>query len=294
MAFIINGQKITDDEIYEEFESIKDHYSRLGEVVCCDRDEEFMGYARENVVNRALLEQESLEKFGEVSAEAIEERIAEMKQEQGGEDEFYENTGFNKGDDQMIHNRVRSGVMVDRVLEEVLGEEPEPTEEELRAYYETNIDRYMSQERVRVSQIFVEPSSHEDARLAYAKLRELREKLLADEVDFDEAAAEYSDKEGDEIDLGFMAQGETMPEIEAITFSMQKDEISPIVATHFGFHIFKITDREEPAPIPLEEINGIKEQCFSERRENKIADYIDELKNKGSVEEIEETASSSD
>ena len=61
MAFIINGEKIGDEVIEDEFESIKEHYINAGEVVCCDRDEEFQTYARENVINRVLLEQASIE-----------------------------------------------------------------------------------------------------------------------------------------------------------------------------------------------------------------------------------------
>ncbi len=57
-----------EDQVFEdEFESIKDHYESIGETVCCDRDEEFMKYARDNVVNRTLLQQESTKRFGDVS-----------------------------------------------------------------------------------------------------------------------------------------------------------------------------------------------------------------------------------
>ena len=34
MAFIINGAHIGDDVIEDEFESLKEHYQRHGEVVC--------------------------------------------------------------------------------------------------------------------------------------------------------------------------------------------------------------------------------------------------------------------
>ena len=34
MAFIINGKRIGDEVFEDEFESIKEHYQSLGEVVC--------------------------------------------------------------------------------------------------------------------------------------------------------------------------------------------------------------------------------------------------------------------
>lgn len=285
MAYIINGEKIEDSVIADEFESIKDHYQSMGEVVCCDRDEEFWEYARTNVINRTLLEQESNKRFGEVEDAAVDARFEELKAEHGGEQNFYDNTGFNAGDATVIWKKLKSSMTVDRLLEEEIGELPEPTEEEIRSHYEANIDRYMSQEEIRVSQIFIEPSSHEAAREAYVEMRKLREQIL-DGKDFDEAAKEHGADDDREIDLGYMKQGETMPEVEAITFSMRIGEISPVVATHYGFHLFKMTGRRDPEPIPLEKIEGIPEQLALEKRNEAVEKVIEGLKAKGSVEEV--------
>ncbi len=287
MAFKINGQTISDETIYEEFESIKDHYSRMGEVVCCDRDEEFMTYAKDNVVNRALLEQESLARHGDISDDAVDTKLEQLQSEHGGELEFYEETGFDRDDEPKIRQRIKSGLIVDRILEEILSDDTKPTETDLRTYYEANIDRYMSEERVRVSQIFTEPATHEMAKEAFQNLRKVRNDLL-DGADFDEMAVQHGNNEKSEVDLGFLQQGESMPEIESIIFSMNVGEISPVVATHFGFHIFKVMEHEEPAPIEMEKLEGLEEQYLAELRESKVNDFIEALKEKGSVEEFTE------
>jgi len=287
MAFIINGERIGDDAIEEEFDAIKDHYANLGEVVCCDRDEEFRAYANENIINRTLMVQESHKRFGPVTEEQIEERLTTVKAEHGGDSEFYENTGLNRGDDAMIRRRLAAAIAIDRLLGEEIGEESEPTEAELRAYYEANIERYLTEEKVRVSQLFVEPESQEGAREAYRELRKIRQQLR-EGADFHATAVEHGDRDEDEIDLGFMQQGETMPEIEAIVFSLETGEISPIVATHFGFHLFVVTDREEPSPIPFEQVQGIEEQFRNERREKSIGEFVAKLRAGGTIEEVEE------
>jgi parvulin-like peptidyl-prolyl isomerase len=288
MAFIINGKHIGDEILEDEFESIKEHYQSMGEVVCCDRDTEFRTYARDNVVNRTLLEQESVKRYGEVTDEVAEARFEEIKAEHGDEQKFYDNTGFNPGDRRIILEKLKSSMIVDRLFEAELQLPVDPADEELEAYYQANLSRYMSTEEVRVSQIFIEPSSHEAAREAYLALRELRREIFAGK-DFELAAREHG-SEDREIDLGFMKQGETMPEVEAITFSMEVGEISPIVATHYGFHLFKLTDRKEPAPIPREEIPGLRDQYMQEKRALAIEELIDKLKATGSIEEIAETA----
>lgn len=285
MAFIINGERIEDSVLEEEFDSIKDHYQSMGEVVCCDRDQEFWDYARDNVINRTLMEQESISRFGDISDDEVTARFEALKEEHGGEQNFYDNTGFNLGDAQVIRRKIRSSMLVDRLLEEELKEEAEPTEEELEAYYQENINRYMSKEEVRVSQIFIEPSSHDAAQEAYAALREVRGQIL-DGKDFDEAAREHGIDEDRDIDLGWMRQGETMPEIEAITFSLRVGEVSPIVATHYGFHVFKLTDRKDPAPIPRQEIEGLVEQFAVDRRNREVESVIEKLREKSTIEEV--------
>lgn len=287
MAFIINEEHISDAAIEEEFESIKEHYMSLGEVVCCDRDEEFQQYARENVVNRALMEQESISRFGEVSEADVDARLSQVKEEHGGDQNFYDNTGFNPGDEQMIRRKLKTSMMVDRLLAEEIGEEKPPTEEELKAFYEENINSYMSEEEIHVHQLFFEPESHEAARGTFDHLKTIRRQLLSGE-DFEKLAADNSSKDKGELDLGYMKKGDTMPEIESIVFSMEIGEISPIVATHFGFHIFKLIDRKDPSPIPMEEIQGLEETFSNMRREKLISQFIDKLKEKAAIKEVEE------
>ncbi len=289
MAYNINGEHIGDQVFEDEFESIKDHYESIGETVCCDRDVEIRELARENVISRTLLEQESVSRFGEVDEAAVEARFSELIAEHGGEQNFYDNTGFNAGDASVIKRKLKSSLMIDRLLEEDIGEEKDPTDEDLEAFYQENIEQYMSEEQVRVSQIFIEPSSQDAAKEAYVALRKLRRELL-DGKDFDEAAREHGSDDDREIDLGFMRQGETMPEVEAITFSLEIGEISPVVATHYGFHLFKVTERREPKPVPREEIEGLEERFVAERKGKAIDDYINALKEKGSVEEVAEPA----
>lgn len=292
MAFIINGAHVGDEVVEDEFESLKEHYQRLGEIVCCDRDVELRTYAKENVVNRTLLEQESVKRFGEIDDATVEARFEALKEEHGGDQNFYDNTGFNRGDRNVILAKLKSSLTVDRLLEAEVSVPDKATEEELERYYQDNLQRFLGEEEVRVSQIFIEPSSHEAAREAYMALRAVRRELLAGK-DFDQAAREHGSDEDREIDLGWMKQGQTMPEVEAITFSMEVGEISPIVATHYGFHLFKVTDRKDAKPIPRDQISGFEEKYLSERRAMGIADLIDRIKSTSTVEEVGDSFSGS-
>ncbi|MEM6278592.1 MAG: peptidylprolyl isomerase, partial [Verrucomicrobiota bacterium] len=234
---------------------------------------------------RTLLEQKSNERFGPVDDEAVQARFEELKAEHGGQSEFLDNTGFNVGDLPMILRKLKSSLTIDRYLDAEMGDSLEPSPEEIVEYYERHKAQFLTKEEVRVSQIFIEPSSQEAAEEAYKALRAVREELLEGK-DFDEAAREHGSDSNREIDLGFMKQGETMPEIESITFSMRIGEISPVIATHYGFHLFQVTDRKEPEAIPMEEIEGLTAQAELEKRNLAIEQVIEKIKSESEIEEV--------
>lgn len=65
--------------------------------------------------------------------------------------------------------------------------------------------------------------------------------------DFNELAQKYSDdlasaKYGG--DLGFIARGGFIKEFEEVAFSLDKNEISKVVKTDFGYHIIQLLDRK--------------------------------------------------
>ncbi len=285
---IINGENISDEVFYEEFEAIKLHYQNLGEAVCCDRDEEFHALAKENVINRTLLNQESVARFGPVASEAVEAKLAELKKEHGGEEQFYENTGLDPEDGSAVGEKVGISLSVDRLVAAEIGEDPEPGEAELEKFRLDHIDSYMKPEEVRASHIFVEPQSPEEAESAFAELKAVREKVL-DGGDFDELARPFLRNDEDKVDLGFFKRGDLMNELEMVALSMRDGETSPVVCTQFGYHLLHRTGYKLAEPIPLEEIREtVAEHYLADRRERLMVDLIDGLKAKAKIEEVEE------
>ncbi len=286
MALIINGETISDDIIEEEFDAIKRHHEALGEVVCCDRDEEFHGYAIENITNRTLLRQHGLKHHDAPADPAIDAHLETLKAQHETEDAFFDAIGL--GPEQMprIREKVAETLIVNAVLDEAAGPEPDPSEDDYRQFYQDHLEDYMTPEEVRSWHIYIEPSSPEDAAQAFQTLRRTR-KALQEGADFESLCRELCVSDH-QMDLGWYARGSLMQEVEILTFSMDIDEISPVVATHFGYHIFKLVDRREPKPIPFEEVREkIVERYPSAVRESKIQALLDRLRNDAKIEEVE-------
>lgn len=135
------------------------------------------------------------------------------------------------------------------------------TDEELRQYYESNKTAYTSHpEQRKVRHILINTTANMSAAQreeAKAKAEGILAQVQADPSKFAELAKDNSEDPGSRNnggDLGFINRGDMVPAFEEAAFSLNKGQISGIVATEYGFHIIEVTDIK-PAQVPsFEEI----------------------------------------
>lgn len=287
MALIINGETIDDEIIESEFRQIKGQYERTLQVACCERDPEFQGYAKDNIIARAVLNQEAARRFPEVAEEDVDSRLAKLIEEAGGEEHFYMKIGMPLDAAPVVRGNVANGVRLDKLLQSVYGEGTMPTDAEIEAYYHANIDAFKTNEELHVVHITKGMEGAKSRAEVYEKMRALRRELLAG-ADFMTMAEEQRGNDQQQIDLGWFKRGEFMEEFEAIAFSLRQNEISPVFTTQLGFHLCKLVDRRDPAPMPLAEIkDAVVNRMVEEDRDRKFNVYVDELKAKAAIEDTE-------
>lgn len=287
MALFINGEEIDEEIIESEFRQIKGHYERTLQVACCERDPEFRQTAKENIVARVLLNQEARNRFPEVTEEEVTARLNKLIEEAGGEQQFYVRIGLGFKDEALVRDNVGNGVRLDKLLTEVYGEEKEPSDEELRAYYERYIDSFKTEEHIRVIHITKSMDGAKSRQEVYEKMRELRRQLL-EGADFEAMAEAERGNEQQQIDLGWFKRGEFMEEFEAIAFSMTKGEISPVFTTQLGFHLCKLMDRRSPEAVPFEEVREkVKAKWLDETRDEKFNAFLETLKAQADVKDTD-------
>jgi foldase protein PrsA len=294
MPITVNGEPIDQTLIDQEFSSIKAYYEGLAQISCCERDDEFLGYAKENVIKRVLLAQESAREDIPVLKKDVDAALDKMKGDEGGEAAFYAHTGLSEEGEKLLRKDLAVKIQLDRFIDRACGDDPNPSEEDVRAYYSEHLADFMTDEEVRASHIFKSLRKSEARDEIYEELRALRRKALAGE-DFDALAKEHSDKPAEEIDLGFFKRGDHMDEFETIAMSMEVGEVSPIFSTHWGFHLAKVTDRKPPQPRDFDEIKEALSQIMvQEHRQEKVQAFAEELKSKAKIEEPEIVESSSE
>ena len=287
MPLVVNDQTIDDAIIDQEFSAIKAHYESMGSISCCDRDDEFRGFARENITFRALLTQEAEKSIPIPSIEKIDAAFLKLKVKHGGESQFYATMGLTAEQDDLIRNDLSLNLQVESLRENVFTGLPEPTDADCQEYYERNIDQFADKDEVRASHIFKSVREVEKREDVFNQLCEVRRKLVGGS-DFDEAAKEHSDKPEEEIDLGFFTRGELMDEFEVVTFSMNVGEVSPVFNTPHGFHLAKVTERKVGEPKPFNEVQSvIQEELIAQRQDEKLQSFVDGLKETATIKYTE-------
>ena len=89
----------------------------------------------------------------------------------------------------------------------------------------------------------VNAAEKEKARTA---IEELRKRIVDGGEDLAGLAKKYSDDPGSASnggDLGWQKRGTFVPEFEAMAYKLEKNQVSPVIETEFGFHIIQLIER---------------------------------------------------
>ena len=125
----------------------------------------------------------------------------------------------------------------------------QPTDAELHAYYNEHIDDYKVQNRVHAEHILFKTVGKTDAEIA--EIKKKAEDVLAQAKkggNFEDLAKKNSEDDASKAkggDLGWIVEGQTVPEFQKAAFSLPKGSISDLVKTEYGFHIIKVIDHEQ-------------------------------------------------
>jgi parvulin-like peptidyl-prolyl isomerase len=285
MPLIINGRAIEDAVLDAEFSQIKSYHERMNNVSCCERDPEFRQTARENVVGRVLLTEEALRVVEAPSQAEVDAALERLKTEHGGEQHFYAAMGIAPDQVGLVKQDLEVSLRVNKLLEKLVEDHPEPAEHELREFYEKNIASFTDPEQRRASHISKGVSRMASREGLLDEFAAVREKLM-DGADFELLARQHSDRGSDLIDLGYFRRGDLPEEVELVAFTMRVGEISPVFSSSVGLHIVKLTEIKPAAARSFENVREeVRRMWLEERKRERAAELVKRLESTAVIEE---------
>ena len=140
---------------------------------------------------------------------------------------------------------LRRQLLVRKIIEKVYEGISPITPDEIKAYFDSHEIEFAQPPMVKFSQIVTH--SEDEAKA-------LRERLLKGEH-LDELARQYSTapeaEDGGEV--GWISQDALDESIDRVIFSLPVGEISPVVKTPYGYHIFQVDAKRPEGPKSLQE-----------------------------------------
>jgi parvulin-like peptidyl-prolyl isomerase len=286
MGLIVNGEQIKDSQIQQEVERLRPDYKR----VFADQDPkmqeaQLLDWSRENVIEKVLIRQEASKRNISIPEVDIESVFAEVKKQcEEKKQDFKELSPENE---EKTKQEIELQMKGERLINDIIKDIPEPSEEEISKFYEKNKEQFESPEQIRVAHIVKHLNWQTDEKTACNLLKEAEKELKKGGV-FEILAAKYSDCPDNGGDLGYITRGKMVEEFEDVVFNLGIGDVSGIFRTRFGFHIAKLNDRKPAALQTLAEVKKlIIEELKKEKQGKAVDDFVDRLKNKAKIEEVD-------
>ncbi len=270
----VNGDPITVAEFVEELSPLVEGYHTPASPQEQEALERLKEALLDQLIEKRLILQEARRMNITVSDEELEEVFAAIRKgyPKGGFEEVIRGEGISMA---QWKERLRQRILIEKTINRVCQISPSVEEVTLREYYEGHKEEFVVPEQVRVRQIVVQ--SLRDAKRILRKLKRGQP--------FEELARRYS--KGPEAeeggDLGFFSRGE-MPEEFEVVFSLKKGEISSIVKSPYGYHIFQVVAKRPQAQLGFAAVKEeIRERILQQRQREAFRNWLARSKKKAKI-----------
>lgn len=229
----------------------------------------------ETLIERLVLLQAAREAQVQVSADEVDRRVLALTSEYpaGTFDTALAQSQTSRTE---LARRTREQLIVERLLTDHVFSRVAVTEEQIRRVYDENPDAWVEPEQVHAQQIVVK-GLDEAKRL---------QQLLWQGKKFPELARRYSLSPDARVggDLGFFKRGELPPAFDDAIFRLSAGQVSEVVSTDYGFHLFKLVEKRPSKKRELAEVRSVIEgKLLTTLRSERQASYVKQLRDKAQV-----------
>ncbi len=278
---VVNDEVVTQREFDRIFVPIKEAYEAnfQGEELQQRLDAARKGIL-DQLIDAKLVISLAKKKNVKVDEEEMNKRIGTIKGYYATEEEFLkalDDKGTNMSE---FEKDVKDQMLAQELVNQEVASKITVTPAEVEDVYSKNKERLVAPLRVKLRSILVRKGEGVDVAAAKKKADDILAEIK-NGADFAAVATQKSEgpyaPEGG--DMGYVAPGQMIKEIDDIVFKMKPGEVSPVVDTAIGYHIFKVEERQEARPLELAEVEEfLRAQIYRKKFEEALIKWIEEKK----------------
>jgi len=239
----IDDMTITVSEVARALEKLKSGI-QSEEPINPEQEKQIKLNILQQLIEKKILIKEAESLGITVSKEEIDKEVEAIIGEYPDTDEFNKKVAEMNINIEEWKKEIEYQLMLNKLIKSVAPKDIVITPEEIERYYNEHRDEFNAPRRVHALQIMVETMAEAEKAL----------KRLAGGEDFSTLAGSISISPDAQNggDLGYFGEEEMPPDFE-IVFSMKVNDISGIIESPYGFHIFKVLDIREAKDMTLDE-----------------------------------------
>ena len=276
---VVNDEVITQSEIDRVLAPIYERYKALYKS---DELMKKLMEARQKVIEQLIEDKLILTEAKKLNIELderdIDEKVEETQRNFDSKARFEEALKAQHLSIKDLRARYKDQLMARKLIDQKVGSRIMITPVEISNYYNSHMAAYAQPEAIRLSTILIKVKMDPKGSAELAKT--ILDKIRAG-ADFAELAKSYSEgpnaSEGGP--MGYIQRGELLPEIEKAVFSLKKGEVSDIIQTSLGYHIFKMEEKRPSRTLLLSEVKReVEDVIFRDKIKEKIKGWVESLK----------------
>ncbi len=285
VAVTVDGVAITEKEVDADFKKMT---AQMPATFVEQNKVKFRQQILDRIIAIRLIGEKSKAAKITITDEDVRAQVAEIAAQQGMSVEeikkMLQSRGMNYDE---WEQQIRWGVKLGKLVEAEFGDQLKITENDANNFYSANLKRFETPEQVRASHILVKPDMtdpnidpNEAKAKALAKVQDLL-KQIEEGADFATLAKANSDcaSKAKGGDLGYFGRGRWEAPFEKVAFELKVNEVSDVVKTQLGYHIIKVTDRNEAGVNPFEQARDEIIKMLKQRKQRELfAKYLMQLK----------------
>lgn len=220
-----------------------------------------------------------------VSDEELADSLADVKGQFASEEEFLSTLKDHGMTLEDLKSRYRDQLTIQKLVDREVRSHLVVSPSEITAYYQQHLDRYHGAEAARLSNILIRVSGGVDAAQAKAKAQEILDALKGG-ADFAELAKRHSQGPGAAEGgmMGWVERGRLIPEIEQAVFALEPGQMSPVVRSTLGYHVFRLEERRSVQTKPMTEVQGeIRSLLLQEKFQQRYREWMAKLRDRAYI-----------
>lgn len=283
VAAVVNGHEIATATLDSEMSKLG--LSEINESLTADLQKEYRSQILDELIAQELLLEEAKAEKVLVSDKDIDEAVDSVKVEYGDDEAFNEALASAGYTLDSYKKEVRWQLSTNALVEKAVPEDS-IKDEELRPYYDSNIELFSTEAAKRTSHILY---SVEDKAKAEEALKEIKGGADFAEIAKAESIDSMTAPEGG--DLGWPTTS-YVPEFQAAVDELEPGDDPKLVQSVYGYHIVKVTDKRDAGVKDFDAARGeVKQAILNEKRTDAYLGLVDKLRATADIKVLDQQVS---